>query len=348
MFGCNHERSSMSFDEVKYVDKFPLVRELAEKSFPAMDVIGVNDFRIIDFTIVFSLRGNDSLWACYSLPDFKPLGKCFTRGSGPNEFLDSPNASYQTDFFRDGADLSAVIYEFQTGRVVKADIGNSLKRHESVTDILCDTIPPFLFNFIAIDDTTFFCKKLNYSRTQQLRYIQKGGMRHTLPAMETLNNVSVGNSVDINILSTISKINHANHRIVEMPIRLSHINLYSLSDSSFMRTICMGGQVDDIRSIERTKPWDCLYTFSDVRVYRDFFAVMSIQEGEKDYQVERKKLPTILFFDWDGDPLAELKLNRFVSSFDIDFKNGTLYAFDVQTDKMYAYDAAGFLTEIGG
>jgi len=53
-----------------------------------------------------------------------------------------------------------------------------------------------------------------------------------------------------------------------------------------------------------------------------------------------------LLFDWEGRPLAELKLTRFVNSFDIDMVNKTLYVFDVYNDKMFAYDLSAVLNKI--
>jgi len=53
-----------------------------------------------------------------------------------------------------------------------------------------------------------------------------------------------------------------------------------------------------------------------------------------------------LLFDWEGRPLAELKLTRFVNSFDIDMVNKTLYVFDVYNDKMFAYDLSEVLNKI--
>ena len=62
------------------------------------------------------------------------------------------------------------------------------------------------------------------------------------------------------------------------------------------------------------------------------------------FQTGRKKYPSILLFDWEGRPLAELKLTRFVNSFDIDMVNKTLYVFDVYNDKMFAYDLSEVLS----
>ena len=60
----------------------------------------------------------------------------------------------------------------------------------------------------------------------------------------------------------------------------------------------------------------------------------------------RKKEPIIRLFDWEGNPLAEIKLNRFITSFDMDLRNGYLYTMDHQTDEFYQYDIQNILVNI--
>jgi hypothetical protein len=70
----------------------------------------------------------------------------------------------------------------------------------------------------------------------------------------------------------------------------------------------------------------------------EFRGVIYVNEDTKTYLTERKKLPVILLFDWNGEPLAELRLNDFITAFDIDFINGHLYTLDLDTDVFCRYD----------
>lgn len=60
----------------------------------------------------------------------------------------------------------------------------------------------------------------------------------------------------------------------------------------------------------------------------------------------RKRYPSLLMFDWNGSPLAKLDLNRFITSFDMDVANGTLYTFDTYTDELRKYDIGYILKDI--
>jgi hypothetical protein len=197
-----------------------------------------------------------------------------------------------------------------------------------------------------IDSTTFFCKEVANNDTQQLRAIVKNTGKTIPPVFEKLNQASLRQGINVNVLATMTKLNPNNNIFVEMPISLNYINMYSI-DSSVCKTICIGKSLDNIKKIENTEQWSRLYTFSYLELFNDFWGVLHINEDWKTYRTERKKFPSILLFDWQGEPIAELKLNNFITSFDIDFINGHLYTHDILSDEFYMYDIKSILDAIG-
>ncbi len=133
--------------------------------------------------------------------------------------------------------------------------------------------------------------------------------------------------------------------MVEIPIGLNYINIYSL-DGSFGRTICIGKELFNIGKIQDLNRVKRVYTFSDIRLFDDFFGVVHVDEERINYFGERKKTPRILFFDWDGNPLAELVSDHHITSFDIDFTRGELYTLDLYSDEFYKYDIKDKLKEL--
>ena len=123
------------------------------------------------------------------------------------------------------------------------------------------------------------------------------------------------------------------------------MNLYSIEDS-FAVTICMDKELSNINEIIKQNKAERLYTFANVQVYDSFWGVVYIGEEEKTYQLSRKKKPAIYLFDWEGKPLAEIKLDRHITSFDIDFNHGELYTLDVHTDEFLKYDIRNLLYEL--
>ena len=333
----SNRSNDMAFDNVTYIHTFPEILSVQNKVEPNYDIIGIRSFAIYDSLLVLSTVNEKGLWTFLSLTSQMHLGDFLAKGQGPFEFLWPPSVSNHVVFSIENG-LYAYIYDSQTGRLMKMDIDKSFETGKTEISIEKDSIPPFLFNFVMLDNSTFLCKEGNNRQTQQLRYILNGdNTRETPTILQSLNGVELREREDINILSTITKANQENRKIVEMPIGLNYLNLYS-QDGTFSKTICIGKQINSIEKIQDINRWDRLYTFADLRLFKNFFGVLYINEDEKTYQTERSRLPSILLFDWDGEPLAEIKLDHFITSFDIDFINGELYTLDIHTDEFYKYN----------
>lgn len=336
---------NMAFDDINYIEDFPQTFSVEGEKID-LDVIGVQNFLISDSNIVFSTTNKDSLWVIASLPDLKVKGSMLKRGQGPTELTTFPSTTYNTKFIKNSDQLLAYIYEYNKGELIKLNVTESLEAGEAILSTICDSLPKSLFNFVVIDESTYLCKEARNNYTQQIRYIYKQNQEvNDYPLLDKLNDVSVANSEDINILSTITKHNPANDLIIEMPIGLNFINMYRL-DGSFARTVCVGNSLFDIEQIQSKDIWDRLYTFSDLRLFDDFWGVMQINETEKDFQMERKSFPSILLFDWSGNLLAKLNLNQLASSFDLDLGASEMYTYDPATEAFFRYDISKVLSEL--
>lgn len=346
--GCNeHPAPSanyMTLDSVHYVGKFPKSVTLTDNLPVGVEIIGLRNFIIYDSLLIAYIKDKEGFWSFYSVNDYKYLGQFLKVGEGPNEFTQPANVIEAT-FFKENGQLCAGIYDFYKGKVYKMNIHESIKNNQLSISLLKDSFPQELFNFALMDSTTFFCKKITNDQTQQIRYILKEGKEYTPDNLAKLNQASIEPDEDINILSTLAKQNNELNLIVEIPIGLNQINLYSLNDSSG-KIICVGNELDNIKKIQSISQWERKYTYANLRVFKKFFAALYFNEEKKQYQIKRTKLPSIQFFDWKGNPLMELKLNNFITSFDIDFINGYLYTFDHQTDEFYKYDIKTILSEL--
>jgi hypothetical protein len=331
----------MILDDIRYVTGFPQTFSLDSAIEVETDIIGIKDFYIHDSLLSLSTVDGDGLWSFVSLPDCRFLGKFLTKGNGPYEFIQSPFVS-QEHFFREREELFCIIYDFQRGKLYKMDVDKSIKDGQLTIRTLHDSLPPFMFNIVMIDSATFLCREINGSQTQQTRFLLHNGQRATTPLLEKLNQACIRNNADFNILSTSIKLNRYNNLLVEAPISLNCINLYS-PDGSFGRTVCVDSKPDNIGNIQdRNRK----YTFAHLRLFPGFWGVVYINENLSTYLTERERLPVILLFDWNGEPLAELRLNSFITSFDIDFIHGHLYTLDVHTDVFCRYDVRDILEKL--
>ena len=73
-------------------------------------------------------------------------------------------------------------------------------------------------------------------------------------------------------------------------------------------------------------------------IFDDFFGVIYVNEEISSYQDNRSVIPSLLLFDWEGNPLASINTGKHMTAFDIDVVNKKLYTFDAKTDEFLVYD----------
>jgi hypothetical protein len=336
----------MTFDSIEYVTKFPYTYILENSVDVNTDVIGYFDFCIVDSFLIFATKDGDGFWSFVSLFDNSNImGQFLKRGQGHDEFLYPPNVQVSTNFFKDNEILYAAIYDFQKGKLYKMNIDKTIKDGRLDISIMENNLPPYLFNFVMIDTTIFLCKAINNESTQQLRYLMSNHTKESRPNLEKLNRAIIKESADVNIISTMTKYSKENDMVIEMPVMLNYLNFYSI-DNNFGKTICIGDKLNNIEIIQNTSFPEIVETFYDLRIYKDFFAVVFVNEDKLSLETGRKKFPVIFLFNWQGEPVAELKLNRHLTAFDIDFKQGFLYGLDSIEEAFFKYDIRDILNEL--
>jgi hypothetical protein len=335
----------MILDEVKYVDKFPQTFTLQNRQEPNIDLIGIQGFAIYDSLIILTTRNKNGFWSFVSLPDYNYYGDFLTIGQGPLEFL-FPLFAGKAMLYKENNQLYASMYDMQRGEIFKMNIDESIKTKKLHFSKEA-SINPSLSAFVRIDSTKLFCKELNINNDiiQQLRYVLDNNTKVVPDILQKLNQAFIRANEDLNILTTITKFSTTHNLIIEAPVYLNYINMYAL-DGSFGKTICVGNRLDNIDKIQDKGEWERIQTYEDLRIFPDFWGVLLIDEDRKTYQTGRKKLLSIFLFDWQGEPLAKLKLNHFITSFDIDFTHGCLYTLDLHSDEFYKYDIKDILVKL--
>lgn len=335
----------MIMDEVVYVDKFPEKVILKNPVKVEMSIIGATKFVIQDSLLIFSTQNPNGLWSFISLPNFCYEGSYLGKGNGPNEFLSSPWVGTNNSFYQKDGQLFSLIYDFQKGVLHEMNINRTLADKHLIISTINDSLPPFCPTVIRIDSAKFFCREISADMTKQERYLLDNGVKSIPSLFEKLNLAAVKPGEDCNILATMIKRCGNTDRFIEMPLKLNYINIYSL-DGLVGKTICIGKKLDDISEIRKLSMPDRIYRHGDLRVYDSFFAILCINEDEGTYELGRKKLPSIQFFTIDGEPLVELMLSNFITSFDINFNEGYLYTYDFKSEEFYKYEVADILNNL--
>jgi hypothetical protein len=335
----------MAFDDVRYVEEFPTTFQLDEPQHILEDVIGVMDIKVIDSIMLVATSEVIGMWKFYSLPTYRYLGKFLNQGNGPTEFLFTPFLSHST-FICEDFSLTAYIRDNQRGDVISMDIGKSIKNQKLEYTKLDINIPNSVLVSTTIDNNKFFIKEISNDFTQQVRYVIDGGVKDTLEIFSALNGARVSPGEDHNILAGAIAYSHSKQLILEMPAMLNYLNLYNL-DGSFTKTICYGDKMMSIGGIEQVMEFDRIQTFRGYALFDNFFGVMWGGNTELEEQKMIGKPRSILLFDWEGNPLAEIKINdKYATSFDIDLINGRLYTSSYHSDELLCYDVTDVLAAL--
>lgn len=338
----------MILNKTKYIKEFPYSYTLDKgNENVGFNLIGIRDFVICDSLIIVSTIDKEGLWSCYSLNNQKFIGKFLKQGNGPNEFFMTPFVSQASLMYDKNNDLNAILYESMQQKVLKINITKTLEKGELFINKLDINTPKPTFVFLMMNDSSYYARKLSNDETQQERIIFKGSTELESQNLELLNKASVTKSNhEFNIISILAQYNPEKNLIVEAPISLNYFNLYSPTDDFGMSICASGNEFNKISTVQKTKPWDRLKTYEGITIFKDFFGTLYIGEDMKSYLEGGKKLPRIHLFTWDGEPLAELLLPEYATSFDIDFINGYLYTLDLKHDLFHKYDIKSILSNI--
>ncbi len=330
----------MTFDSISYVYDFPKTLFIAEGQQVGEEIIGLLNFAIEGDLLITSVRGNKDLLQVSRLPDMQPYGNFLSIGQGPKEVSSTLSANDLRFEFTE-MDTSALIYDFQRGRLLRLDMDESVRLRRDSVRAVDENVSPFLFDFLVLDSAFYFVRKPE-NRDQALnRSLDSAGVSTTRDVLEQLNQSQISNSLNIAVIASMTQVQPGKETIVEMYFQLNYFNLYAL-DGSLKKTICLESQPDNLRAVEALEPMDRKYRFSDLRVFEDYFALLHLNEVESDFATERKSKPEILFFDWEGKPLAKIVSEDFFTSFDIDETHQVLYTFDLETDVFLKYPLPKF------
>jgi len=323
----------MAFDDVEFISEFPKKVSLSGSTVE-MDVIGLYDLAIYDTIMVVSSNDKNGYLDFLSLPAMNHFGKYLKGGRGPNEMLSMPSINSAVPIY-DGDNLKIAVFEGSKSSYYMIDLSETIRNSELDMVLIADSLPRILTCCVYVDDTTFICNHAQLPGINQIRYVLRDGNVDTPANFEKLNSAFMPVSLGFTVLSSNLKYNKQNGMIVESPIFLNNINLYSI-DGEFSKSICLDEQVDDIDGFATISLNDIRQVFADSRIYIDYFGVLYVNNINMGFGRENK--PSVMFFNWKGKPLMELELDQYATSFDIDFVNKVLYTLDNQTEGMYIYN----------
>lgn len=335
--GCSSEQSpELIFEDVTVVSETPYDVHVGETQKIELATIGCTDFTVKNDKLLVTTSNKEGLVDVYNWPEMEFKGSFIQIGNGPLEVY---NQLFTNDFsyYTQDDDLHVNFYDGYTSAIdwnVDESVRNQkISMVKSKINLPVEDGGVISYSYLGGNDCLY--RHISDDATSQIRVLSLAGGESSNEYIDHLNSVSIPKIKDsflFNIMSTYTRVNKERNLVVEVPLFMNHINIYGIRGKSFAKSIRIGEKVESVKKLFNEGATGMQLVFYDARAYDDFFGVVY-----KD-KYDLKALPVIYFFNWDGDPLCSVKMDRNINFFDIDFVHEKLLVFDSTTESLFACD----------
>lgn len=336
LMGCGEKMPDGDLDDVKMYCDFPKVMSLAEKDGERVDIdaLGIMDFKLVDSLLIVSTQDKNGLWKLYRLPTFDSVGSILKLGNGPLE-LAYPLPINQTSLESDLTDGKNIleIPQFDKKQLVSIDLTASLDSSQLIGETKeIPNVPVFPVFYYSLPECYGYMISVDPEKLKIKRELFKDDKSKESRVLSLLNNRNVDSMEDIGVLSSFPVFQPGGSRVAEFQATRGIINVFDyLSDEGFSLVRC-GVETDIASSFERRD--NSVSIYGGINAYKDFFVAI-----ENEYENEQLSGQSLLFFNWDGEPIMKINLPmKNVTCFDIDLYSSTLYILNIEEDCILRYN----------
>lgn len=336
---CGSKSSHNVCGGVEFVNSFPHEYTLIEQEPYLSDFEGVVSIKGIDSLFVGINSNQDYFMGLYSFKSGKKLLDLFKQGDGPGEYASSPIV--QRFIIRNDSLFACLDYKHNK-EVFMLDITSSIMEGK---EIIKERSFPKDFKFVKDIIPLTSGDSLMVRRD----FGEGGFKRYMLHADGNKNRINIGNAIpeieeiDHNVLSFLVLPFKNDSLAAEACITLNQINIYSLYDNSFRKTVCVGSELDDVASMNNRWRGNIPRAYGGVQSWKDKLVFLYHGLKEKDYRSNSGQ-SELQIFDSEMKPYSRIKLPVIASAMYVD-KDGILYAFNPlgENEYIYKYDIKSML-----
>lgn len=330
--GCSGKGETYHCGDVERIDAFPYEYNLGETKPLDIDLTGAVNVFAADSLMVSEYLSGPFFWKVYSLQTRKWLGSMLRSGHGKGEVVQLPSDGCP---MIQGGQLMCDLWMAESQTWGRVNLTKSIANRSTVwEDNVKIPLDGTFLDVFRLDDSSFFSVRLAGNGRRE-RGVIKDGRFVMLDQLGTLN--TLGTDDEYNTLSSVVRLNPQRDRVVEAMIRLNELVIYSLR-TNFRKTLSMGDDLQDVKTVSSKPRWFQRKSFGYLSAYKDFFGVLYYDCSMKDYQSDKAGKTDLLFFDWNGAPLARIRIPYQATSFFI--YGNSLYVFTSVGEKEHLYQYA--------
>lgn len=316
--------------DVAFIDKFPAELTLEDKSPILTDMQGMVNAIGTD-SIMVGIFDDSPYFRLYSPQSGQKLGEFIHKGQGPGEFPNMPS-NLSINRLDDHETLNFGC--FNKRQYFNMNIPRSLEQGREVYDsiIVSDKFSELKFIMPRSSDTLLW----KYDVFTPVRWISDDQGLRRIPGLGTIEDD--WSDYDLNITAFIPAYNPDEDVIAEAMTHLNQINFYSLEDSTYRKTVCVGSALDNVEREDNLNRSKRKRTYQGARAIGNSFVFLYCGATERDY-LDGDFSSQIQVFTADAKPLLKINIPMPVSSFYIT-ESGKLYLFSAsgETEKLYRYE----------
>jgi hypothetical protein len=299
-------------------------KNVIDKQIVDIDLLGANDLYVFDSLLLITGNNPAAQLKVYSTNSFSLLGSFCSAGRAKNEFNNPVNNGQQ--FYRNSK--NEIIFPFIDNRfnVKEVNISQSLVKNSTLVDESVQCLDLLRGNFQILDndinrtfENVYGARDKNDLYTASKYYIKSkdGEIEKELNVFpEVLKFTGITTYIPYYI-GAIYK--HPEKNIIVQPLQYMNYLLYFDLDNEKYFAVHKKGSLsfdDDISSFANVKM--CFGSASVTSEY--IFVIYDLNDDRKD-----PEMTDLLVFDWNGNKLAELKLNAYVYRIAFDEIHSKLY-----------------------
>lgn len=318
------------------------------------DFAEVNRLHAMDTILLAELRGDDYYFQLFNSNTLEPIGKIGKKGRGPKELMGP--VRYCNYAYEQG-EYKFWFYDINTLDLYKVNATASLRQNDFI-----------------IESKIYLGGKVNFEKIFELSSDKLIGSMSNMDAH--MGRLRIYNPESESIIKTVEafpeiepvsqNLSHVFNRhnylyVGNMAIRpdkkrivsaLNKLNRLDIFDDNgnVVHSIVDGVEVPKktIRgylNVESVNSSDIRTYYADVHASENYIFALYFDNLVREYSIE--KPITIRVFDWDGNPLAEIKVPDYLETFTIDKVNWFLYGVKSSTDgSIFKYDLKEVIDEL--
>jgi len=336
LFGCRESPKNIFLDLRPKLLTFEKSYTIVGQHVPVDNFGGTNVF-VVDTLLLFPTSQLDTLYSIVSANTYRHLGNYVSKGNGPNEFL---KALAPISVYKKKSDLFVSLYDYHKKDLIGWNLTGTVSEQtpvfEQVTKFNSLAGTHAIYRVHPLDGEAFFLDYLDIDGLNQHYAV------YHIPSEKIVDDkaglisgiTELGNSY---LLATSTSFSLANRKYVSAMVFIDQLNIYDLArPEEGSKALTIHKKRIGMKEVERTPMPEKMEYYVDVRSDSSFIYALYANQNRKDWAVN--ETPAVIqVFDWDGNPICELKTKEKIVQFDVDENRRKLYGLTIEED-LYVYD----------